>query len=82
MQIEDKYELKLIFGKSSYNYGKSLSIDWIHNLVYFNEDKKINVFNMTDSRYGFVVTKEDDFIEIFLSILWIQSFFTVLVMRV
>ncbi len=63
MQIKDKYELKTIFDRSSYNFGKRLSIDWIHSLVYFNEDKKINVFNMTDTRYGFVVIKEEDFIE-------------------
>ncbi len=63
MLIEDKYELKTTFDRSSYNYGKRLSIDWIHGLVYFNEDKQINVFNMTDTRYGFVVIKEEDFIE-------------------
>jgi hypothetical protein len=40
--------------------GKGLSIDWIHNLVYYNEDKKIIVFNMTHTRYGFVVIEEEE----------------------
>jgi hypothetical protein len=44
----------------SYWEGIRLSIDWIHNLVYYNFDKKIIVFNMTHTRYEFVVIEEEE----------------------
>jgi hypothetical protein len=46
---------------SSYWEGIRLSIDWIHNLVYYNFDKKIIVFNMTHTRYEFVVIEEEEY---------------------
>jgi hypothetical protein len=45
--------------KQTYGWhGFRLSIDWIHNLVYYNGDKMIIVFNMTHTRYEFVVIEE------------------------
>ncbi len=46
--------------KSKYrgDYGRCLSIDWIHNLVYFDINNKIYVFNMTDRRYQYLVIEE------------------------
>ncbi len=41
-------------------YGIRLSIDWIHNLVYYNINNKIFVFNMTDRRYQYLVIEEED----------------------
>jgi hypothetical protein len=41
-----------------------LSVDWIHSLVYYNEANEIIVFNMTDTRYDYVVLSEqNDIIE-------------------
>jgi hypothetical protein len=31
-----------------------LSLDWIHNLIYFNENDKIIVFNINQPEYGFI----------------------------
>jgi hypothetical protein len=43
--------------------GYRLSIDWIHNLVYFNENKKIIVFNMiTKYEYVVIEVKEEELI--------------------
>jgi hypothetical protein len=52
-----------IFDRNSIHYTSRLSIDWIHSLVYYNEDNKIFVLNMTDTRYEFVVIeKENEYI--------------------
>ena len=60
MQIKDKTEIKKV--KTTWDKGHGLSIDWIHNLVYYSMDKKITVFNMTHTRYEFVVIEEVDYI--------------------
>ncbi len=39
-----------------------LSIDWIHNLVYYNINNKIFIFNMTDRRYEYLVIEEVGYI--------------------
>jgi hypothetical protein len=59
LQIKDKTELMRRKDVSKYD-GSRLAIDWIHNLVYYNEDKQILVFNMTDTRYEFVVIQEEE----------------------
>ncbi len=59
MQIEEKKEIKEV--QSVWN-GCRLSIDWIHNLVYYNKDKMIIVFNMTQTTYEFVIIEELDHI--------------------
>jgi hypothetical protein len=53
LQIKDKTQLMKTEG-----YGIRLSIDWIHNLVYYNINNKIFVFNMTDGRYQYLVIEE------------------------
>jgi hypothetical protein len=59
LQIKDKTEIKKVgSGWSQYR----LSIDWIHNLVYYKVNKKIIVFNMTHTKYEFVVIEEVDYI--------------------
>ncbi len=35
-----------------------LSIDWIHNLIYFNENHQIIVFNLHQPQYNFLVISE------------------------
>ncbi len=60
MQIKDKTEIKKV--ESSWSQYR-LSIDWIHNLVYYIVYKDVIVFNMTHTRYEFVVIKENDSIE-------------------
>jgi hypothetical protein len=57
LQIKDRTEL-LNRKLSSNSDGFRLSIDWIHNLVYYNENHKIVVFNMTDTRYEIVVIEK------------------------
>jgi hypothetical protein len=44
---------------TSKDEGIRLSIDWINNLVYYNENHEIIVFKMTNSKYGFLVVKEE-----------------------
>ncbi len=44
---------------TSKDEGIRLSIDWIHNLVYYNENHEIIVFKMTNTTYGFLVVKEE-----------------------
>ncbi len=44
---------------TSKDEGIRLSIDWIHNLVYYNENQEIIVFKMTNTKYGFLVVKEE-----------------------
>ncbi len=39
--------------------GIRLSIDWIHNLVYYEINNKIFIFNMTDRRYEYLVIEEE-----------------------
>ncbi len=60
MQIKVETE---IFKAQNIYRGVGLSVDWIHNLVYFNANNKIIVFNMTHTRYEFVVIEEADYIE-------------------
>jgi hypothetical protein len=36
-----------------------LSIDWIHNLVYYKIVNKIFVLNVTNTRYEYVVIEEE-----------------------
>ncbi len=59
LQIKDKTELMRRENVPTYD-GSRLSIDWVHNLVYYNEDKEILVFNMTDTTYEYVVIQEED----------------------
>ncbi len=42
--------------------GLNLSIDWIHNLVYYEIKNKIFIFNMTDRRYEYLVIEEVEYI--------------------
>jgi hypothetical protein len=39
--------------------GVRLSIDWIHNLVYYGLKNKIFIFNMTDRRYEYVIEEKE-----------------------
>ncbi len=59
MQIKEKKEIKKV--QSGQNQFR-LSMDWIHNLVYYNKDKMIIVFNMTQTTYEFVIIEELDYI--------------------
>jgi hypothetical protein len=59
LQIKDKTEIKKV---QSRGIEYLFSIDWIHNLVYYDVNKKIIVFNMTHTKYEFVVIKEVDYI--------------------
>ncbi len=45
---------------TGYKHGTRLSIDWIHNLVYYEIDNKIFIFNMTDRRYEYLVIEEEE----------------------
>ncbi len=49
-------------------------MDWIHNLVYYNQNNKIIVFNLTNPGYGFLVTNEKENIIIDLSVNPLDSF--------
>ncbi len=46
-------------GKHSYR-GIGLSIDWIHNLVYYEIENKIFVLNMTERKYKYMIIEEGD----------------------
>jgi hypothetical protein len=49
-------------------------MDWIHNLVYYNQNNEIIVFNLTNPGYGFVVTNEKENTIIDLSVNPLDSF--------
>jgi hypothetical protein len=61
LQIKEKKEI-MIKKQSDGWHGFRLSMDWIHNLVYYNADKMIIVFNMTQTIYEFIVIEEVDYI--------------------
>ncbi len=63
MQIEDKTEL-MKMNNTFDDYVFRLSIDWIHNLVYYNLYNEIFVFNITDRRYEYLVIEEKEVIHI------------------
>ncbi len=63
MQIKGKTEIKKVQRSWGGSRQYRLSIDWIHNLVYYNRDHTIIVFNMTHTRYEFVVIEENNSIE-------------------
>ncbi len=50
--------------RCTFGCGKRLSIDWIHNLVYYKTENKILVFNMNDRRYEYVVIEEEEEVRI------------------
>jgi hypothetical protein len=56
------------------NTSKGLSMDWIHNLVYYNQKNEIIVFNLTNPVYGFVVVNEKENIITDLSVNPLDSF--------
>jgi hypothetical protein len=60
LQIKDKTEL--MKRKCELSHEFRLSIDWIHNLVYYNINNKIFIFNMTDRRYEYLVIEEVGYI--------------------
>ncbi len=62
MHIKDKTEL--MKKKCINQKGVRLSIDWIHNLVYYNLYNEIFVFNITDRRYEYLVIEEKEVIHI------------------
>ncbi len=51
---------KTVLMKRLRRYGSRLSIDWIHNLVYYGIENKIFIFNMTDRRYQYMVVEEEE----------------------
>jgi hypothetical protein len=54
LQIKDKTQLMKM--KTTDMLGTIFSIDWIHNLVYY--ENKLFIFNMTDRRYEYLVIEE------------------------
>jgi hypothetical protein len=49
-------------------------MDWIHNLVYYNQNNEIIVFNLTNPVYGFMVINEKENTIIDLSVNPLDSF--------